>query len=223
MRRRAIRNLFINSLLQTSCKHSLSCPSQVNTMKLLFLAFILCVSHALVQSTMAFFMKQSSQNYRNRHDNLTISEAKVVNLTESFELECGLENVFEYSVIWSKGNTDGTKPTLVSIGLQIFAQNVDNHYSIERKWNQLYSLTIKDATLTDIGFFECKALIPRGKQKIGLVEVNVRHPPAILKASPQLTIGTLGQNITLECQTIGYPKPDIYWTFTKDKHYVLGS
>lgn len=166
--------------------------------------------------TISVFTGQSIAQY-----SLSVSDSKVVNLGDSIELECAVKDVKEYSVSWSKKNDNISTP--ISVGLQIVED--DEHYSVSRKSNRAYSLTIHDARLSDIGFYECKALVSPGKQEIGFVEVNVRHPPTILKTSSESTVVTLGQNAILECHATGYPKPDYYWSFTRDtidKDYTKG-
>lgn len=97
-------------------------------------------------------------------------------------------------------------------------QCVDNSYFLTNVSFHLGALEIENVAATDDGEYYCQAT-SLDKTKVSqqaTLQVKeafaLRDPqPPVFIARPKSMVGKVGDNITLDCATNGYPEPTVVW------------
>lgn len=140
-----------------------------------------------------------------------ITPTKVVNIGDTFDLECAVQYAQNYPVIWAKINpSDPSEGTFISKDAS--QTSPDNRFSIRHdRASYTYTLQLSKVRETDSGFYQCQVGISSTNKVTADVNVTVQVPPFILDNSTRTVETVDGSKIQLGCYATGNPKPQITW------------
>ncbi|XP_029832537.3 lachesin [Ixodes scapularis] len=139
----------------------------------------------------------------------SISQERVVNIGDTVDLECSVQYISEYSVIWVKLN-EGNNNLFISTGSKIVVPG--QRFSIRHdESSSTYTLQITKLQETDTGLYQCQIVIGATSKITADVWVHVRVPPIISDNSTRSIVTSTGTNVSLECYAGGYPTPRVFW------------
>lgn len=136
-----------------------------------------------------------------------ITQEQIKDIGGTVQLECSVQYAKEYSVVWTKVNTD---PVFLSTGSTLVIK--DSRFSLRYDPNSsTYKLQIKDIQETDAGIYQCQVVISVVHKVTAEVLLSVRRPPVISDNSTQSLVVSEGNSVQMECYAGGYPTPTISW------------
>lgn len=140
-----------------------------------------------------------------------ISQEKVIDIGGSIELECSVQYVREYPVLWYKvDNVDSARSIPLSAGSNLIVK--DSRFSLRYdQASSTYTLQIKDIQENDAGKYQCQVLLTVVEIISADVAVSVRIPPIIFDNSTRSVVVSEGQAVKLECYAGGFPLPTVSW------------
>lgn len=140
-----------------------------------------------------------------------ISPSKVVNLGDTFDLECAVQYGQNYPVLWAK--IDPNNPSEgVFISKDASSTSPDNRFSIRHdRASYTYTIQLSKVRESDSGTYQCQVITSATNKVTADVHVTVQVPASILDNSTR-TIETIdGSKIRLGCYATGNPTPQITW------------
>ncbi|KAJ6219526.1 hypothetical protein RDWZM_005338 [Blomia tropicalis] len=144
-----------------------------------------------------------------------ISKNKVVNIGDTLELLCQVQDAASYPVAWTKL---GREQTFISKGQSVVIPG-DRHHIFYSEGDSTYKLIIEKIQEIDAGIYRCEITTSVNTNYSADVPVLVRIPPVISDNSTRSVITTVGAKVALQCYGAGYPQPIISWR--REKHRLL--
>jgi len=140
-----------------------------------------------------------------------ISQEKIIDIGGSIELECSVQYVRDFPVLWMKVDTvDPARTIPLSSGSNLIVK--DSRFSLRYdQSSSTYTLQIKDIQENDQGKYQCQVLLTVTEKISADVSVSVRIPPIIFDNSTRSVIVSEGEGVKLECYAGGYPAPIVSW------------
>lgn len=140
-----------------------------------------------------------------------ISQEKVIDIGGSIELECSVQYVRDFPVLWIKvDNVDPSRTIPLSTGSNLIVK--DSRFSLRYdQASSTYTLQIKDIQENDQGKYQCQVLLTVTEKISADVAVSVRIPPIIFDNSTRSVVVSEGEAVKLECYAGGYPAPTVSW------------
>eukprot|EP00093_Oithona_nana_P000812 00812.XXX_855_203_1 [CDS] Oithona nana genome sequencing. len=131
-------------------------------------------------------------------DNATIQ------IGQSAELKCTVENLNNYKVAWVRVDTQ----TILTIHNNVITRNP--RISLKRPKSNVWTLQLQRVQPDDRGWYMCQINTDPMRHRSGYFEVVV--PPKIMTKNDnsQLVVRE-GENLTLSCNATGHPTPHIVW------------
>lgn len=161
-----------------------------------------------------FTITALKQGFINAQQNPTITfitKERVVNIGDTVDLQCSVQYTGQYPVIWVKLNQENPDNNVfISSGGNKVVP--DLRLSIRHdEASSSYTLQITKIQEIDAGLYQCQVLIGSNNKITANVWVHVRISPVISDNSTRSVITSIGNNVTLQCYSHGYPKPRISW------------
>ncbi|KAK2727896.1 lachesin-like [Artemia franciscana] len=140
-----------------------------------------------------------------------ISQEKIQDIGGVVELECSVQYVRDFPVLWVKvDSVDQSRTTSISTGSTLIVK--DSRFSLRYdQASSTYTLQIKDIQENDAGKYQCQVILTIAEKIKADVMVSVRIPPIIFDNSTRSVVVSEGQSIKLECYAGGYPPPRVSW------------
>ena len=163
----------------------------------------------------------------------------MIDIGGSIELECSVQYVRDFPVLWIKiDNVDPSRTIPLSTGSNLIVKDsrfslrydqASSTYTLQvmicfnftlwvssaifRKLNQPSFLQIKDIQENDAGKYQCQVLLTVTEKISADVSVSVRIPPIIFDNSTRSVVVSEGEGVKLECYAGGYPAPTVCYLF----------
>nr|XP_022911528.1 lachesin [Onthophagus taurus] len=165
--------------------------------------FNLVLSTILILSSPVWSQRSPTISY--------ISQEVIVDIGGTAQMQCSVQYVHEYPVVWMKlDQNGGGQGVPISTGATLIVH--DSRFSLRHdQGSSTYTLQIKDIQETDAAVYQCQVIISVNNKISAPVSLSVRRPPVISDNSTRSVIVSEGQSVELNCYASGYPTPKISW------------
>lgn len=135
----------------------------------------------------------------------------MVNIGSNIELSCIIQDLQNYSLIWSKISKDHSREWIpLFSGSQKLIQ--EHRFSVHNGASQTHTLRITGIKDSDSGFYKCSIPVNSDHQISKEIHLQVKVPPIIYENSTASITVPLYNATKLECYVSGQPPPDVFWT-----------